>query len=265
MCGQVYLLDLICFGLIFLAFSLFGAYLQAQSAVLMNGMTLEQMQEFMATAMPEQLLPFTQALQSYLLMFVFGGILLLVGSLLFFSWCTALIWNHLQGKHLGRKTYWRWNLLHLAIILPMLGYALLVVVVKFIFNGVLRWLFTVSTTFYLAHESLLTSIATLVNGIVSFILMLLFLVWLFLVYYAFVEKYKVWSSIGEGFRQFRAQWSRLWRGMLWMLALSIILALLLMLIKKLPLLSWILILIQFLLSVAYFTWARKYVLQLMHI
>src|SRR3990167_9752675 len=113
-----FLTDLIFFGAVGLIFSQFSTYLQHKSVEIMAGRTPEQIQQLILSA-PEQALPFLEQLKSFLFVSVGTLALLVILTFLLFSLEQAFIWNTLQQKKVTSKTYWRWNLLYLGLIIPL--------------------------------------------------------------------------------------------------------------------------------------------------
>lgn len=100
----------------------------------------------------------------------------------------------------------------------MLAYGLGYVIIKLLLVGGLRLLFSLNPVFYFNQREGIEIIIASFSGLVNFGLGLFFLIFVFLVYFSFAERYKVWESIGKGFGLVKAKWKRLWK--LWLLALG---------------------------------------------
>lgn len=259
---QIFLVDLVFFGLAALAFTWFGSYLQAKSLALMGGKTPEQIQGILASASPEQVLPFLTQLKSFLLISIGGFLLLIVLAFLFYSLSRAVVWNHLLGKKLTRETYWKWNALNLALIIPVLLYGVFYLIVKLIAGGIIKFLMTINPAFYVQHTTIMDALLTIANGAVSFILTLFLLIIVFFIYCQFTEKYKVWLSIGESFHLIKKYWPRLWRALLLMVLTALILTGVLWPVRKLliyrPL--WTMA-VNLAVSLLFLAWMRIYLLR----
>jgi len=142
-----FLTDLIFFGAVGLIFSQFSTYLQHKSVEIMAGRTPEQIQQLILSA-PEQALPFLEQLKSFLFVSVGTLALLVILTFLLFSLEQAFIWNTLQQKKVTSKTYWRWNLLHLGLIIPLLLYGLGAGIVKLGTSSLFQWLGNLNPAFY---------------------------------------------------------------------------------------------------------------------
>lgn len=260
----ILMVDVIFFGLLGLVFSRFGTHLQTRSQELMAGRTPEQIQQLLATA-PEKALPFLTELKSFLLL-SFGLILILVVlAFLLFSLQQAWIWNYLRKKKLTTKTYWRWNVLHLGLILPVLIYGLGAGVLKLLTSALLRVLANISPTFYFNHAAVIDSIVLILNNAVSFFLIFLFLVILYLIYFVFTEKYRVVASIQDALMLVKKQWSWWWRQILLMVLTAVVLTAIFI-----PLRHWLLVyplwsaVLNLLISFLFLGWMRLYVLSTLH-
>lgn len=254
-----FIIDLIFFGAVGLAFSKFGQYLQNRSLELMAGRTPQQLQQLIATA-PEQALPFLEGLKSFLLISVSSIMLLVLLTFLLISLEQAFIWNMLHQKKLTSKTYWRWNLLHLSLIIPILIYGLGAGIVKLVTSAIFRFIGNLSPTLYLQNAALIEAIILILNNAVKFILVLFALLLLFLIYSTFTEKYKVWNSIGEGLSKLKPQWPQWWRMILLMAATAVIVTLIVIPLQKaLFLYPFAESVINFMVSFLFLNWMRLYV------
>lgn len=259
-----FLIDVVFFGAVGLTFSKFGTYLQNASLQLMAGRTPEEIQQLLATA-PEQALPFLEGLKSFLLVSLGSAVLLALLTFLLLSLEQAFIWNTLHQKKLSLKTYWRWNLLHLGLIIPVLLYGLGAAILKLVTSGIFRFLGNLSPALYLQNAALIDGIILVLNNAVSFILVLFALLLLFLIYYTFTEKYKVWQSIGEGLSKLKPHWPRWWRMVLLMAATAVIVTFIMIPMRKLLFLYpfWESAL-NFAVSFLFLAWMRLYVVAALH-
>ncbi len=256
----VALIDVIFFGSIGLLFSQFGRYLQNASSTLMAGRTPEEIQQLLAAA-PEQALPFLDQLKSFLLVSLGLIIVLVVLAFLLFSLEQAWIWNYLRTKKLTTKTYWRWNLLHLGLLIPLLIYGLGAGILKLLTSALFRVLANISPTLYFNHAAVIDSIVLILNNAVSFLLILFFLLVLSLIYYEFTEKYRVFASIQDAFGLIKAHWSSWWRMILLMVLTAVVLTALLI-----PVRNWLFIypmwsaIVNLVISFLFLGWMRIYLL-----
>ena len=259
-----FLTDLIFFGAVGLIFSQFSTYLQNRSIEIMAGRTPEQIQQLILSA-PEQALPFLEQLKSFLFVSVGTLALLVILTFLLFSLEQAFIWNTLQQKKVTSKTYWRWNLLHLGLIIPLLLYGLGAGIVKLGTSSLFQWLGNLNPAFYFQNAALVDEIILILNTAVSFILVLFVLLILFLIYYTFTEKYKVWGSIGEGLSKLKPQWSRWWRMIMLMVMTAVIVTAIAIPVRQVLFLYplWESIL-NFTVSILFLSWVRTYVISAFH-
>ena len=101
-------------ALLFALFSAFSTYLREKATPLAAAQTA------LATPDPQALLPFLTDIKQFLLVFIIGGVLLLLITLVIVSFSRAYLWSTLVKKHLQKKLPWRWVGLSLALVIPSL-------------------------------------------------------------------------------------------------------------------------------------------------
>ena len=239
-----------------------GSYFSFKSAAILQGHTADDIQQLILTS-PEIATPILTQLQNYLLTALIGIVLFFLLSFFAFSWTQAFNWNYLLKRRLDKKHYWRWNALNLTLIIPLLAYGLCALIVKLLTSLIFRTIITLSPNFYTNHINLMDSILTLLNGAVSFLLVLILILFVFLVYHQFVEKYKVWLSFGEALHSFKVHRKKLWRMVLLAFAVAVILTLISLGFNYLNLAGWFLIVIKSAFALFYFAWLRYYLLKLL--
>ena len=179
----------------------FSSLVSAKSQGILQGKAPEQLQQYLLSASPEQLQSVYGSLQAFLFTSIGGIIILSLATLFLCSLARALIWNLLIKKKLTKQTYWRWNLLNLALIIPLVGFLVGYVVVKFVLVLIVG--------FITSNPAPGEIIAMLIN-IVFIVFVLNFF---FLTYYGFVRRYKVWESIGQGFEELKNKFGSLYKMM----------------------------------------------------
>ncbi len=256
-----FLADSTFFFLFTLVFAAFGAYMQRKSFSLTGGMSPAEVQQLML-ASPEKAAVFLSDIKSFLVVIIIGIVVLVTLALFSYSLSQAWIWNYLHHKKLTKQTYWKWNTLNLALIFPLLIFGLGFLIVKLLFSWLLTLLLTINMKFYYAHSNLMEIIQTILNGVVSFFMILLVMVFLFLAYHCFVQRYKVWSSIGAAFELYKHKWKRIWKVMFWALLTGIILNLIMYPLKNsLQFHPLILLLLQLVVGLLFISWFRLYLLR----
>lgn len=195
---QTFLADLISFSLIFGLFFLITSKAQTKMMTLTGGKSLEELQQMTAAFNPEQLSAFNQEIFSAAILTVAVMILWFVVSWMVYSLSNAYVWNVLTEKKLARKNYWRWNLLNLAIIIPLIPYFIAYLFLRLIFNQI-SGLFSSPNVSYI------------LTAFLNQFFIVFFLTILFLVYYSFVRDYRAWNSIGESFHLLKIHWKQLWK------------------------------------------------------
>lgn len=197
-------------GVMFLVLSFFGNLIRKKAELISQGKTAEQLQEMLLSMQPGEAEAYLAGLQGFVITFIIGIIVTVVGGLLLYSLSRKLVWSHLLGEKFNKKRYWRWNLLNLALIIPLLLYFLAFGLVRLML-GYLFSLFksqVVLSTFY---------------NIANLFLLFILLIFVFLVYYNFNKNYKVWEGIGKAFNLMKIRWKRIWPMLLLILGTAIVL------------------------------------------
>lgn len=258
---KTFIADLVFVALLLIVFTTFSTYLQNRSFEVMGGRTAEEIQQILASSSPEEMLPFFTELKSFLVFAITSISLLTIAFFLLFSLEQAWVWNSLLHRRITKNSYWRWNLLHLGLLIPIVLYGLIFTLIKVITAYVFGAVLTSSPALYLRHAALLDSILLILNNAVSFMLGLLLLLLIFFMYSTFTEKYKVWISVGEGFSLLKAHWNKIWRILLLMVTVALILTGILIPLKQglqfYPLISTI---SNVSISLLFISWMRSYLL-----
>ncbi len=256
-----FLADLITFSLIFISFSWFAAYLQRKSVEVMQGKSIEELQQLLSSSSPEQVLPFLSGLRYFLIWAVVGIVLLAVFSFFLYSLSRAVIWNHVHHQQVTKRTYWRWNLLNLSLLIPLVLFGLVLFIVKIFVALIVNLAFSLAPVFFALHSTFAENFKVILNGAVSFYLTLSFLVLVFMVYYAFSQQYKVWDSVGKGFSLFRKNWKTLRAALLFATVIALALSLVGIVVKRSIYSPNVLLFFNLALASAFLAWLRLYVLK----
>ncbi|PIZ50790.1 hypothetical protein COY27_05735 [Candidatus Woesearchaeota archaeon CG_4_10_14_0_2_um_filter_33_13] len=259
---QIFLIDFIFFSVIGIVYYTFSNYLQNRSFQVLGGKTSAELQNLLTTSTPEKLLPFLTELKSFLFFSLVMILIIVILSFLYFSYTRALIWNHLENKKLNKKTYWRWNLLNLSLIFPLLSYIIVATIITFITSWLFSKVITISPTFYVTYQSIMEGVTILLNGIVSFFLVLFFLIILFFTYKSFTQKYRIWESIGHSFQMIKQNWSKLWKFLLQAIGTALLLTLIMWPLRTLYASNFFFsVTINMIISLLYLAWFRIYLLK----
>ncbi|MEK6809425.1 MAG: hypothetical protein AABY40_02020 [Nanoarchaeota archaeon] len=230
--AATFLIDLITISSIIFAFIWFSSYAQRRSLELLQGRTTAELQQMMLSLNPEQLAPFLTSLKWFLATSLAGLLILIIGSVLLFSYAQARTWNYLHGKKVAANNYWRWNLLDLSLSVPFLLFLGVLLVVKMIMLLLLSIPSKLMPLFYLTHRNLMENIRLVVDGAALFYVVLLFIIIVFLICDNFVKSYKVWDSIGAGFSVFKKHSKKVLLLVLFATISALIATLILLPIKK---------------------------------
>jgi len=221
----------------------FSNLITSKAYLISQGKTADQLKQMLLSMEIDKATAFLSGLKSFFLTFIIGLIVIVIGSLLLFSLSRKLIWTYLLKK---KTPYWKWNGLNLVLIIQVIIFLLIF--------GVLRIL--LGTIFTLFKSQIVLDIFYALFSLFTGIILVLYL---FLVYFSFTEKYAVWNSIGQAFHLIKVKWSNLWPAFLLILATFGILSLLLW-----PLNYWLvsyktlLLILNTLLTLFFLAWARVY-------
>ncbi|MBI1968927.1 hypothetical protein HYS49_03375, partial [Candidatus Woesearchaeota archaeon] len=257
--GKTFLIDAAAFALLFALFSAFSAYLQKKSSSLAGA------QQAMLSQNPEALLPYLMDIKQFLLVFIVGGILLLLVTLALVSFSRAYIWSTLIKKHLQKKMPWRWIGLSLALIIPSLLLGAFLLLLELLGARLFQSLLSLNASWYVASQQAVSIIGSFLNSGLNFLLLLIFLAFLFSAALTFVQKERAWASIGEAFSLLKKNIRQLPVFLLFALGTALLLSLLSRLFSSAQYLyptAWMIATAA--VSLLYLSWLRLYFLETMH-
>lgn len=168
------------------AFSFFAKLIQKQ-ALAISGGDPAQLQQLLLQLNPEEAQALLLQTKVLLAEVIGGGLLLLLFGLFFFSFTRAYLWNVLLGKQLTKKTYWRWNGLHLFLVFFLGMYLLLTLLLSFLVD-------------FLTPAAFIPYVTPLVHAA----FLVLFLLFVFLLGREFTLHYEVLQSVGKALHHFRS-------------------------------------------------------------
>lgn len=255
------LADLVTFSLIFVVFSWFTAYIQQKSVEVMQGKTLEELQQALSSSNPEQVLPLLSDIRSFLIGAVIGVVLLAVLSVFLFSLSRAVVWYHVNHKKVTRKTYWRWNLLNVSLFLPLLLFGLVFFIVKIAASMAVNLIFALAPIFFSIHSKFAENFRLIFSGAVSFYLTVSFIVIVFMIYNSFAHNYKVWESLGKGFSAYRKNWRKLAVMVFFATVIALAVSLAGIVVKRSIFSPTTLIIFNLALGAVFLAWLRIYLLK----
>jgi len=244
---HIFLLDASFWAFLALLFSGLGKLLKTQSENLLQGRTPEEVQQLILTNVA-QTETFLSGLKTFFFTLLGGTFLALLVFLLLISLTQGLIWHFLSAKKF--KNYGKWNLLHLALIVPLMIYLFFFFMFKLGLNQLLA---------LLSNQTLMTFF----NDLFVFFALLIFAFYLFAIYYSFLKEHKIWHSLGEAFHLLKINFPKLGKVFLLSLATALILGLINVLLAKLSLPNLIFWSNLFL-SLLYLAWLRVYFYQTVH-
>lgn len=241
------LIDAAFLGAIVSVFIFFGNLLKEKAYMISQGKTTEQLQQMLLSMDPELAQAFLSNIKVFVITFALGLIVVLAGGLLFYSLSRKLIWDCLLEKKFDKKTYWKWNLLNLVLIIPAAVYL-------FAF-GLARLILGYGVSLF-KSQMVLDEFYNLANLFLLFI----FIIFIFLVYYNFVKEYKVWESIGKAFHLIKIKWKRIWPMFLLIMGTAVVLSLVLWPVGRLfAYQAPVLVGINIAVSLLFLAWIRIYV------
>lgn len=195
---------------------LFNLFITQKAYSISNGKSTDDIKQMLLSMDPVQAQAFLATLKSFIFVFTISSIILIVGGLFLYSFTRQKVWNYLT-KH--KSKYWKWNVLNLVLILPLLIYLIIFGLVRL-----------VSTSLFQSLKN--QWLASFLNALVSLFFLMMFVIFIFLVYYEFSKKNEVWNSIGQAFEILKKRWYRIWPLFLLGLITSIFLSILFWPISK---------------------------------
>lgn len=260
---HIFLTDVVAFSLIFVLFFWFSKYLQNKSTQLMQGRTAEEVQKLLVSSNPEQILPFLLEVRSFLLIALLFLIVLIAASLFIFSYSRAMIWHNLLKRKLNK--HWRWNLLNISLIVPLAIFGFAYLIVKLITALFVSLIFKFIPGFSVSYPQFVQGVYSVVNNIVSFYLILLMVVLIFLIYQQFTFRYRIWDSIGESFKLLKKKLKPILKLVFLAMLTALVLTLVLLPLKKFIIhLPMVYGLVNLVIAAIYFAWLRLYVLRVVY-
>jgi len=188
--GRSYLVDIATVLLIALLFIGFSNVLNTKAYEISNGKTTDEINALILSGNIADQEQFLTGMKNFTFYFIFGSLISLLAVLLIFSMSRKYLWSKLTEKEFkAKKQFWRWTGLNIIISIFLLIYLLFYVIIRFI----LSYFFT----------SLAANISDKILSIFSSILILFFLSFCFLIYHAFINRYKILESISVAFSLFK--------------------------------------------------------------
>lgn len=240
-----FLSDLLSASLIVFLLYSFNSLLNYSSRSITGGRTVDELKVALVSGTIDNASQMLTNVKIFFFLATFGLVAVLLVILLIFSFSRAYLWYKLNGKKFSQKYFWRWNGAVIVLFLLFLPYYLIYGITKIMFGSI-----------NFSNEN----IPYLINQIVNYLFLVVFLLFTFLVYYFFTHRYKVWGSIGDAFQSIKKYWSPLWKMFLIALLTGLVLSLIsYFIIKSLvyqP--SWITTLFRGFVLILYISWLRVY-------
>ncbi|MDP3989860.1 MAG: hypothetical protein Q8Q01_01495 [archaeon] len=241
------LTDVIAFALIIGLFLSFGSLLTAKAYDISGGLTVEQLKTALLSGSQDYNKAFSDNVRNFLFIMVGGSLLIILLALAVYSFSRMVIWDTIMKKHTSVRSFLKWNLISLLMIVTGVLYSLLSIALKSPFVFLTPFKNQVLGLFY-------------TNMITAFF-MFIFLVFMFLAYKSFAKSNKVWESIGMSFHNWKKNWSLLSYGILLMLVVMLAANVISYLIQRVFIYQpkWILTMIGLGFLLIVIAWARLYV------
>jgi hypothetical protein len=195
----------------------FGNILTAKAYAISGGKSPDELKLMLLSGTEETAKDFLSKIKIFTVLFVGGGILLIVILLMLFSLAQKSIWDKLTAQKFSWLNFWRWNMMTLLLILFFIIYIL----VYAIFRLTINLLIPLTGTAY-----------TITWQIINLFFLLTFLLFFFITLYSLAEKHKVWEAIGNTFHSIKSHWNKLWKLFLLSWAALILLSLIIWLLSK---------------------------------
>lgn len=239
-----FLVDFATFWIIALFFFLYTSLIKTKTESLLQGGTIDNLQQFLLTAPVAQVQQFSVAMREYVFLF-FGGLIVLIAlTLLIISLSRALIWHKIKQKKLAK--FWKWNSLHLAFLIPLIPYLLIFLIIKLI---------------VMAFIKTSPMLSLIIGSLLNIIALLLFLYFAFFSYSHFTKHNQVFSAMGNAFKLFRKRYLKITKTLLFaIVTASIITVILYPIGLQLQYQPRILQIISMFFTFAFLSWLRLYTL-----
>jgi len=244
------IVDGLSIGVIIGLFFFFAKFLESKAMQLTGGQDVLQLKQMMLTASPETVQLFAAQLKSFVLISFIGGIIIILAALFIFSLSRSLVWYKLLKIKLTKKNYWKWNTFNLILLVLLLVYCFIFIIVKIVL---------VQLVSLINNPTLLQ----LFNNFLTLIGILIFISFLFIAYYSFAQKYKVWIAIGNAFNLIKSKWTKLWKVYLFALLTLTVISIIIFYIEKALMYQsgWLGILLSTIIFLLFISWARIYLLK----
>ena len=249
-------------GIVFtIVFVITGRILNNSANKISLGMNADGLKEYLLTAPMDQVQAYSTNIQSFVIIIIFSVIFLLVITLFLYSLSRALIWNKMNSKKLTKKTYWRWNALNLALLIPLLIYWIISVIFLTLFSGLITLITMPLSNFAMLHPTFMQGTISLILTIITSFLILLFLIFTLLTYNNFAKTHLVGKSMLQSYQRIIKNKKTTLRIILFAIITSLVLGLITLGVNKLPLISAVQMIIGVLLSLLYLAWFRIYLVK----
>jgi len=245
-----FLVESLTFTLLTLLFIGFGKLLELKAYAISGGRSVEELKTALLSGTVQSNQAFLQDIQIFTFLLIVGSILTISIAILVFSYAQYSIWNALLNRK--HRHYWKWNFLTLVTLLLGAVYVLFFIIIRLILNLLL--------------STLPSDAFTLITNVLSLLFVFAFLTFLFLIYYSFTQKYKVWESIGDAFHLIKTNWSSLWKFYLLTVLTTIIVSMSVsFLVRFLPFhQEWVSTSISLGIFLLLLSWMRLYLLKTIH-
>tara|TARA_Y100000031_G_C8111525_1_gene333713 strand:- start:218 stop:658 length:441 start_codon:yes stop_codon:yes gene_type:complete len=107
--------------------------------------------------------------------------------------------------------------------MPIILIAVAGLIIRVIINFLISFALSMNINFYSTHSYVIDTITTALNGIIDFAIIITLLIYVYLVFNSFVNKNKIWTSIGTGFSKLRIYKKKLCKLFVYVLLTSLLL------------------------------------------
>src|SRR3989338_6487592 len=198
------LIDIITTGLIGSLLYIFNTILNAQMARVTGGKSVEQLRTALLAGSLEYNQAFASNFKVFVVLFICGLIIAILGVFIILGVSRAKIWSSFMKEQHQKLLWGKWSLLLFLLTLSAIPYLLLVALFRLLLNPLLS--------------------TVLLSQIFNAFFFLLFVLFMVLVKYSFVEKKKVWEAIGYSFFLIKHHFSALLKSFIFIILTSVILS-----------------------------------------
>jgi len=248
---RTFIIDVVAILLIIVIFLSLSSIIEKTAYDISGGKSVDELKFLLLTGTEEGAKEFLSNITSFVYTLIAGLLVAVTISLVLFSLSRNLIWSTILEQKFNLRKFWRWNLLNIVLIVFFAVYITLYLILRTVLNSFFK--FTTETKAVIYSNSL------------NAFFFLIFIIFLFLTYYIFSHKNKVWETIGATFHLMKVKFGLLSKTFIFIVTTGIILSLIIYFIKKSSVLlpSQTTMFVEIIILLLFLAWARIYLVKSM--